>query len=217
MHAGADAGLDQVLLMLGNLYRIYGHPRSTPRPHGLREFVRVHEPPEMKQLHERENKRVSVVKVWSSSTPVCQTDAMAWSTGDLGLSIVANSAGSEPLRRSTNTRNAPIDEEAEDDDEAMQLFIHRSNYTLKELFQYPTNGTESLENGLGFYWQGGVKDLEKRWSYTTSLWKISTRRFIPMIPQFYFKFLSRLCEYLSGYSKNGNPALTKRSKAGQGS
>ena len=51
----------------------------------------------------------------------------------------------------TNTRNAPIDEEAEDDDEAMPAVYSRSNYTLKELFQYPTNGMESLENGLGFY------------------------------------------------------------------
>ncbi|KAJ6628811.1 hypothetical protein B0H10DRAFT_2259901 [Mycena sp. CBHHK59/15] len=61
----------------------------------------------------------------------------------------------------TNTRNAPIDEEDEDDDEAIPAVYSCSNYTLKELFQYPTNGTESLENGLGFYWQGGVKDLEE--------------------------------------------------------
>ncbi|KAJ7721951.1 ribonuclease H-like domain-containing protein [Mycena maculata] len=40
-----------------------------------------------------------------------------------------------------------------------QLFIH-SPTTLKELFQYPTDNTESLENGLGFHWQGGVKDLQ---------------------------------------------------------
>ncbi|KAJ7697906.1 ribonuclease H-like domain-containing protein, partial [Mycena rosella] len=296
-----DAGLDQVLLMLGNLYRIYGSPEinsqvfiiavylnpyirgaafSTKNPvvkpinlyniakrlfqrffdiepdldfhaaffdyaKDLREFsLRFMNLAEMKQLHERENKRVSVVKVWEqldTGEPNGRNGLVKLAVWV--LSIVANSAGSErgfskfglfltklrsqlsiqkvrkmttvdmDLKRQheelglttdrikrkfvlfaeqyvaegnggaqvmdydkadsfaslatqlcddlTNTRNAPINEEAEDDDEEIPAVYSRSNYTLKELFQYPTNGTESLENGLGFYWQGGVKDLEE--------------------------------------------------------
>ncbi|KAJ7758153.1 ribonuclease H-like domain-containing protein [Mycena maculata] len=60
----------------------------------------------------------------------------------------------------TNSRDVPPDEEEEDDEEAMPAVHSQSNYTLKELFQYPTDNTESLENGLGFHWQGGVKDLQ---------------------------------------------------------
>ncbi|KAJ7199027.1 ribonuclease H-like domain-containing protein [Mycena pura] len=296
-----DAGLDQVLLMLGNLYRIYGSPEinsrvfiiavylnpyirgaafSTKNPvvkpinlyniskqlfrrffdlepdldfhaaffdyaKDLREFSsQFMNLAEMKQLHERENKRVSMVKVWEQlDTGLPNGRNGLVKLAIWVLSIVANSAGSErgfskfglfltklrsqlsiqkvrkmttvdmDLKRQheelglttdrikrkfvhfaeqyvaegnggaqamdydtadsfaslatqlcddlTDTRSAPIDEEVEDDDEATPAVYSRSNYTLKELFQYPTNGTESLENGLGFYWQGGVKDLEE--------------------------------------------------------
>ncbi|KAJ7906110.1 hypothetical protein B0H13DRAFT_1880897 [Mycena leptocephala] len=296
--------LDQVLLMPGNLYRIYGsseinsHVRnwirkslekrwlamelfSTKNPalkpiglyniakqlfirfapdldfhaaffdysKDLREFFRAHmNLAEMKQLYERENKRVNVVKVWE------QLD-----TGEKNgrnrlvklamwlLSIVANSAGSErgfskfgifisklksllsiqrarkmntidmDLKRQqeelglttdwlkrkfaqfaeecageeggsvgydeadsftslstqlicdlnddrnndrNNDGNIPLDEEAEEDEEDVPAVHSRSNYTLKELFQYPENDTESLENGLGFHWSRGLKDLQ---------------------------------------------------------
>ncbi|KAJ6625371.1 hypothetical protein B0H10DRAFT_2430458 [Mycena sp. CBHHK59/15] len=294
-----DAGLDQVLLMLGNLYQIYGSPEinsrvrtcvqkslekrwlpmeqevfiiavylnpyirrtafSTKNPirffniepdldfhaaffdyaKDLREFSsRFMNLAEMKQLHERENKRVSVVKVWEqldTGEPNGRNGLVKLAVWV--LSIVANSAGSEhgfskfglfltklrsqlsiqkvckmttvdmDLKRQheelglitdqikrkfilfteqyvaegnggaqvmdydkadsfaslvtqlcddlTNTRNAPIDEEDKDDDEAIPAVYSRSNYTLKELFQYPTNSMVSLENGLGFYWQAG--------------------------------------------------------------
>ncbi|KAJ7271620.1 ribonuclease H-like domain-containing protein [Mycena rebaudengoi] len=290
-----DAGLDQVLLMLGNLYRIYGSSEinsrvrtslylnpyirgsafSTKNPalkpislyntaralftrffdddpdldfhaaffdygKDTREFSRSYmKLAEMKQLYERENKRVNVVKIWE------QLD-----TGDTNgrnglvklaiwlLSIVANSAGSErgfskfgiyltKLRsqlsiqkvRKMNTvdmnlkqnheelgltterlkrkfinftdqyggtgsgtghedggsfsglatqlvkdlsddRAAETDEEDDDDDDTPSIHA-RSNYTLKELFQYPVDDTDNLENGLGFYWMGGVKDLRE--------------------------------------------------------
>ncbi|KAJ7753324.1 ribonuclease H-like domain-containing protein, partial [Mycena maculata] len=258
-----DAGLDQVLLMLGNLYRIYGSPEINSR---VRSCVR-------KSLEKRwlamerevfilavylnpyirgsafspknpalKNKRVNVAKVWE------QLDT-GEANGRNGLvkleiwilSIIANSAGSErgyskfglfltklrsqlsiqkvrkmttvdmDLKRQheelglttdrikrkfvhfaeqyvdvgngaqamdydeadsfaslttqlrddlTNSRDVPPDEEEEDDEEAMPAVHSQSNYTLKELFQYPTDNTESLENGLGFHWQGGVKDLQ---------------------------------------------------------
>ncbi|KAJ7784891.1 ribonuclease H-like domain-containing protein, partial [Mycena maculata] len=260
-----DAGLDQVLLMLGNLYRIYGSPEINSRhlfvrffdvepdldfhaaffdySKDLREFSSKYmNLTQMKLLYERENKRVNVAKVWE------QLDT-GEANGRNGLvklaiwilSIVANSAGSErgyskfglfltklrsqlsiqkvrkmmmvdmDLKRQheelglttdrikrkfihfaeqyvdvgngaqamdydeadsfaslttqlrddlTNSRDVPPDEEEEDDEEAMPAVHSQSNYTLKELFQYPTANTESLENGLGFHWQGGVKDLQ---------------------------------------------------------
>ncbi|KAJ7091697.1 ribonuclease H-like domain-containing protein [Mycena crocata] len=58
-------------------------------------------------------------------------------------------------------RSTPLDEDEEDDEEPVLAVHSRSNYTLKELFQYPENDTESVENGLGFHWQGGVKDLQE--------------------------------------------------------
>ncbi|KAJ7602477.1 ribonuclease H-like domain-containing protein [Mycena rosella] len=144
---GPDAGLDQVLLMLGNLYRIYArcvYSRCLSQPYircaafstknpvvkpinlyqiakrlfhrffdvepnldfheaffdyskDLREFSSQYmNLAEMKQLYQRENKRVSITKVWE------QLDT-GESKGRNGLvklalwvlSIVANSAGSE--------------------------------------------------------------------------------------------------------------------------
>ncbi|KAJ7258558.1 ribonuclease H-like domain-containing protein [Mycena rebaudengoi] len=167
-----DAGLDQVLLMLGNLYRIYGSPEidsrvrtcvrkslekrwlpmeqevfiiavylnpyirgaafSTKNPvvkpinlyniakqlfqrffdiepdldfhaaffdyaKDLREFSsRFMNLAEMKQLHERENKRVSVVKVWEQlDTGLPNGRNGLVKLAIWVLSIVANSAGSE--------------------------------------------------------------------------------------------------------------------------
>ncbi|KAJ7700458.1 hypothetical protein B0H17DRAFT_1128870 [Mycena rosella] len=60
----------------------------------------------------------------------------------------------------TDTRTAPLDEDEEEAEDAIPSVHSRSNYTLKELFQYPENDTDSHENGLGFYWQGGIKDLQ---------------------------------------------------------
>ncbi|KAJ7126578.1 ribonuclease H-like domain-containing protein [Mycena crocata] len=296
-----DAGLDHVLLMLGNLYRIYGSSevpscvrnclrkslekrwlamerevfiiavflnpyicgtafsKKNPalKPISLynitkqlytrffdeepdldfhavffdysrdsREFSRSYmQLAEMKQLYERENKRVSVVAVWE------QLDT-GETNGRNGLvklaiwvlSIVANSAGSErgfirkmntvamDLKRTheelglmtdhlkrkfvhfseqvagpdaaaavnnepdsfaglmtqlihdlTETREVPIDEEEDDDEDTVPIVHSRSNYTLKELFEYPANDvdTDSLRNGLGFHWLGGLKDLQE--------------------------------------------------------
>ncbi|KAJ7149276.1 ribonuclease H-like domain-containing protein [Mycena crocata] len=61
------------------------------------------------------------------------------------------------------TRNAPIDEEEEEtDDDPIPTVHSRSNYTLKELFEYPKDDdTDNLANGLGFHWLGGVKDLQE--------------------------------------------------------
>ncbi|KAJ7663381.1 ribonuclease H-like domain-containing protein, partial [Mycena polygramma] len=148
-----DAGLDQVLLMLGNLYRIYGSSEINSRVFILALFLNPYirgaafntlnpavkpialyhmakqlytrffdeEPDldfhaaffdysrdskefsrswmqlaEMKQLYERENKRVNVVKVWDQ----LDTGATNGRNGLVKLaiwvlSIVANSAGSE--------------------------------------------------------------------------------------------------------------------------
>ncbi|KAJ7637806.1 ribonuclease H-like domain-containing protein [Mycena rosella] len=292
-----DAGLDQVLLMLGNLYRIYGAPEinshvrtcirkslkkcwlpmeqdvfilavylnpyircaafSTKNPvvkpinlyqiakrlfhkffdvepnldfheaffncsKDLREFSSQYmNLAEMKQLYQRENKCVSITKVWEQLDTGESNDRNRLVKLALWvLSIVANSAGSErgfskfglfltklrsqlsiqkvkkmtnvdmDLKRQheelglttdrikrkfvhfaeylttqlcddlTNSRNAPIDEEDNGNDEEIPVIHSRSNYTLKELFQYPANGMESLENGLGFYWEGRVKDLQ---------------------------------------------------------
>ncbi|KAJ7735350.1 hypothetical protein B0H16DRAFT_1765286 [Mycena metata] len=47
------------------------------------------------------------------------------------------------------------EEENSDDDE------EDSDHQHKQLFQYPTDEAETLANGLGFYWQGGVKDLQE--------------------------------------------------------
>ncbi|KAJ7735370.1 ribonuclease H-like domain-containing protein [Mycena metata] len=54
------------------------------------------------------------------------------------------------------------EEENSDDDEEDSDRIHSPTlYNLKQLFQYPTDEAETLANGLGFYWQGGVKDLQE--------------------------------------------------------
>ena len=40
--------------------------------------------------------------------------------------------------------------------------IHsEADYTLKKIFQYPKDDGDTLENGLGFYWTSGVKDLDE--------------------------------------------------------
>ncbi|KAJ7929821.1 hypothetical protein B0H13DRAFT_1859306 [Mycena leptocephala] len=191
---------------------------------------------EMKQLYQRENKRVNVVKVWEQ----LDTGEKNGRNGLVKLamwllSIVANSAGSErgfskfgifisklrsllsiqkarkmntvdmDLKRQheelglttdrlkrkfarfaeglgydeadsfaslstqlirdlnddrNNDGNIPLDEEAEEDEDDVPAVHSRSNYTLKENFQYPKNDTESLENGLGFHWSRGLKDLQ---------------------------------------------------------
>ncbi|KAJ7106255.1 ribonuclease H-like domain-containing protein, partial [Mycena epipterygia] len=140
-----DAGLDQVLLMLGNLYRIYGSSDINSRvrtcvrktlytenpavkPISIYNFAKQlytrffdEEPDldfhavffdysknarefsssymhlaEMKQLYERQNQRVDVVKIWEQ----CDTGETNGRNGLAKLamwvlSIVANSAGSE--------------------------------------------------------------------------------------------------------------------------
>ncbi|KAJ7238184.1 ribonuclease H-like domain-containing protein [Mycena rebaudengoi] len=312
-----DAGLDQVLLMLGNLYRIYGSPVIIQRVHNCvrkslekrwlamerevfilavflnpyirgstfsaknpalkpislynmakplfkrffdeepdldfhsaffdysnnaREFSRTYmNLTEMKELHERENKRLNTAKIWE------QLDT-GETNGRNGLvklaiwvlSIVANSAGSErgfskfgiyltKLRnqlsiqkvRKMNTvdmnlkqkhkelgltkerikrkfanfaeqyggaggagtdyddtdsfaglatqmvrdlsddRSAPSDDEDTDEDATIPSIHAASNYMLKELFEYPKDESDGLQNGLGFYWQGGLKDLQE--------------------------------------------------------
>ncbi|KAJ7122705.1 ribonuclease H-like domain-containing protein [Mycena crocata] len=58
-----------------------------------------------------------------------------------------------------DNQNIPVD----DDEEHPPTRSPHSlvNYQLKNLFQFPENGSESLANGLGFYWQGGIKDLQE--------------------------------------------------------
>ncbi|KAJ7016163.1 ribonuclease H-like domain-containing protein [Mycena alexandri] len=52
------------------------------------------------------------------------------------------------------------EEEEEDDDEPGR--VHSATlYNLKALFQYPDDESGTLANGLGFYWQGGLKDLHE--------------------------------------------------------
>lgn len=66
------------------------------------------------------------------------------------------------LIRETVDARTEQGEGAQDVDEDDIPAIHSaSHYTLKKLFQFPENPTESLENGLGFYWQGGIKDLQE--------------------------------------------------------
>ncbi|KAJ7015787.1 ribonuclease H-like domain-containing protein [Mycena alexandri] len=48
------------------------------------------------------------------------------------------------------------DEEEEEEDEDELGRVHSATlYNLKALFQYPDDESETLANGLGFYWQGG--------------------------------------------------------------
>ncbi|KAJ7728854.1 hypothetical protein DFH07DRAFT_969757 [Mycena maculata] len=278
-----DAGLDQVLLMLGNLYRIYGSPEINSRVRSCvrkslekrwlameREvfilavylnpyirgsafspknpalkvislynvakrlfqgaagiFLKVYET-QIKLLYERENKRVNVAKVWEQldtgeangrnglvklaiwifeyhcefsrlRTQLSIQKVRKMTTVDMDLKRQHEELGltTDRIKRKfihfaeqyvdvgngaqamdydeadsfaslttqlrddlTNSRDVPPDEEEEDDEEVMPAVHSQSNYTLKELFQYPTDNTESLENGLGFHWQGGVKDLQ---------------------------------------------------------
>ncbi|KAJ7887745.1 hypothetical protein B0H13DRAFT_1888702 [Mycena leptocephala] len=64
-----------------------------------------------------------------------------------------------------STPNGDIDDEDGDDEadgHGDDEIVHSpANYTLKQLFDYPTNAATSLENGLGFHWQYGVKDLQE--------------------------------------------------------
>ncbi|KAJ7853147.1 hypothetical protein B0H14DRAFT_2580539 [Mycena olivaceomarginata] len=70
------------------------------------------------------------------------------------------SLSTQLIRDLNDDRNIPLDEEAEEDEDDVPAVHSCSNYTLKELFQYPENDTESLENGLGFHWSRGLKDLQ---------------------------------------------------------
>ncbi|KAF7344300.1 HAT family dimerization protein [Mycena venus] len=66
-----------------------------------------------------------------------------------------------------NTSNGDSDDESSDGDENAEgsgddEFVHSpSHYTLKQLFEYPTDGSDGLENALGFHWQYGIKDLQE--------------------------------------------------------
>ncbi|KAJ7933322.1 hypothetical protein B0H13DRAFT_1856344 [Mycena leptocephala] len=64
-----------------------------------------------------------------------------------------------------STPNGDSDDEDGDDEadgHGDDEIVHSpANYTLKQLFEYPTNAATSLENGLGFHWQYGVKDLQE--------------------------------------------------------
>lgn len=64
------------------------------------------------------------------------------------------------IRDATDEQGLPVDEDQRGSD-TLPSTHPASRYTLKELFQYPEDETERLENGLGFYWQGGVKDLRE--------------------------------------------------------
>ncbi|KAJ7170282.1 ribonuclease H-like domain-containing protein [Mycena crocata] len=72
------------------------------------------------------------------------------SFGQLATQLIQDFAGNQ---------NIPVD----DDEEHSPTRSPHSlvNYQLKNLFQFPENGSESLVNGLGFYWQGGIKDLQE--------------------------------------------------------
>ncbi|KAJ7858889.1 hypothetical protein B0H13DRAFT_1901658 [Mycena leptocephala] len=135
-----------------------------------------------------QNKRVSVVAVWEQLLTEDNNGRNGLvKLAILLLSIVTNSAGSERegggmpgydeadsfaglstqliQDLADSTPNGDSDDEDGDDEadgHGDDEIVHSpANYTLKQLFEYPTNAATSLENGLGFHWQYGVKDLQE--------------------------------------------------------
>jgi hypothetical protein len=65
------------------------------------------------------------------------------------------------VRDLSDDRSAPSDDKDTDEDATIPSIHAASNYMLKELFEYPKDESDGLQNGLGFYWQGGLKDLQE--------------------------------------------------------
>ncbi|KAJ7260042.1 ribonuclease H-like domain-containing protein [Mycena rebaudengoi] len=63
------------------------------------------------------------------------------------------------IRNSTDERNFPVDDDEEEYSPTPSPHSP-ANFTLKNLFEYPETSEDSV-NTLGFYWHGGIKDLQE--------------------------------------------------------
>ncbi|KAJ7940006.1 hypothetical protein B0H13DRAFT_1586662 [Mycena leptocephala] len=78
------------------------------------------------------------------------------SFGGLSTQLIQDLADSTPTGDSDDEEDDEVNGDGDDE------IVHSpANYTLKQLFEYPTDAAVSLENGLGFHWQYGVKDLQE--------------------------------------------------------
>ncbi|KAJ7909809.1 hypothetical protein B0H13DRAFT_2329952 [Mycena leptocephala] len=76
---------------------------------------------------------------------------------ELSAQLIQDLADSTPIGDSED-EDGDDEVDGDGDDE----IVHSpANYNLKQLFEYPTNAAASLENGLGFHWRYGVKDLQE--------------------------------------------------------